>query len=165
MENDKLMYIEETGLLFDQFGLTRMAGRVFGYLVVCDEDYVSFDQIREALQASKGSISGTMKQLQHTGMTEAVSLPGDRKTYYRISQMQIGEIVQSRIEQFIKLADIFEKGETLKKREDDTSEWLTEASTFYYWIGDRMNEIIEQWENDKDKIIHQYHENREEHPE
>lgn len=164
MNIDKLRYIEDTGLLFDQFGLTRMAGRVFGYLIVCDEDHVSFHQIKESLQASKGSISGTMKQLQQMGMVEALSLPGDRKTYYRISKVQIGEILRARVEQFINLADILDRGGQLKDREDETSIWLTEASTFYNWIGDRIDDIINQWEIDKDKIIRQYHEDRKKNP-
>lgn len=163
MDNEKLMYIEECGLLFDKLGLTRMAGRAFGYLVVCDEDHVSFDQIREALKASKGSISGTMKQLVQTGMAEALSLPGDRKTYYRISKVKIGDLIRQRIGQFTELAEILQKGDDLKERDDDTSDWLTEASIFHYWIGDQLDGIIKQWENDKQKIIHQYHENRKEH--
>ena len=164
MNNEKLMYIEECGLLFDKLGLTRMAGRVFGFLVVCDEDHVSFDQIREALKASKGSISGTMKQLVQTGMAEAVSLPGDRKTYYRISRVKIGDMIRQRIGQFIELADTLQKGNKLKERDDDTSEWLTEASTFHYWIGDQLDGIIKQWENEKQQIIHQYHEHKEKQP-
>ncbi len=163
MDNEKLMYIEECGLLFDKLGLTRMAGRAFGYLVVCDEDHVSFEQIREALKASKGSISGTMKQLVQTGMAEAVSLPGDRKTYYRISKVKIGDLIRQRISQFTELAETLQKGDELKERDDDTSDWLTEASTFHYWIGDQLDGIIKQWENEKQHIIQQYHANKEEH--
>ncbi|WP_069130014.1 GbsR/MarR family transcriptional regulator [Rhodohalobacter halophilus] len=163
MENEKQMYIEECGLLFEKLGLTRMAGRAFGYLVVCDEDHVSFKQIQEALKASKGSISGTMKQLVQTGMAEAVSLPGDRKTYYRISKIKIGDMIRQRISQFIELADTLQKGDDLKNREDETSGWLTEASTFYYWIGDQLDGIIKTWENEKQKIIQQYHANKKEH--
>ena len=158
MNHDKLEYIEEFGLMFDQMGITRMAGRVFGYLIVCDKDAVSFSQIKDALQASKGSISGTMKQLQQIGMVEAVSLPGDRKTYFRISKMQIGDILKSRIKQFTAFAELLESGNRIKERDDDTSKWLTEASVFYNWVGDQMNEIISQWENDKEKIMSQYYE-------
>ncbi len=162
MNNDKLTYIEESGLLFDKLGMTRMAGRVFGYLIVCDEDAVSFDQIRETLQASKGSISGTMKQLQQIGMAEAVSLPGDRKTYYRVSKIKIGDILKERIALFMQLADHLDKGNQLKLETDDTSEWLIEASTFYNWVGDRFEEIIKHWEAEKDNIIRDYHGNKQE---
>ncbi len=158
MNHDKLKYIEEFGLMFEQMGITRMAGRVFGYLIVCDEDAVSFSQIKDALQASKGSISGTMKQLQQIGMVEAVSLPGDRKTYFRISEMQISDILKSRIKQFTAFAELLERGSRIKNREDNTSIWVTEASVFYNWVGDQMNEIIHQWENDKKKIMSRYYE-------
>jgi DNA-binding transcriptional regulator GbsR (MarR family) len=161
MNNDKLMYIEEFGLLFDQMGVTRMAGRVFGYLIVSDEEAVSFNQIKDALQASKGSISGTLKQLRQMGMIEALSLPGDRKTYFRISNIQIGDILKSRIKQFTQFAEILERGIELKAKEDKTHHWLSEASTFYNWAGDQIEEIIDQWDNDKEKIMSRYHEKRE----
>ncbi len=162
METEKITYIEESGLLFEKLGLTRMAGRVFGYLVVSEEDQASFDQIREVLQASKGSISGTMKQLLNAGMVEAVSLPGDRKTYYRPSKMKISDILKHRMSQFDDFARILSRGEELKTKKDDVSEWLIEASTFYLWVGEKLDEIIDKWESEKTKIIEEYRQNHEE---
>ncbi len=40
MRKKKLDHIEESGLLFEQTGMTRMAGRIFGYLLICDEDLI-----------------------------------------------------------------------------------------------------------------------------
>lgn len=133
--------------------MTRMAGRALGYLLVCDKNAVSFDEIRKALNASKGSISGTTKQLINLGMVEQVSLPGDRKTYYRISRTKVGTILKARVNQFTKLADTFEKGIGVKNREDDVSEWLEEISAFYKWVGIEIEVIIDKWEVKKDEII------------
>jgi len=155
MNNDQLAYIEETGLVFEGFGMTRMAGRTLGYLLVCDKDAVSFDEIREALNASKGSISGTTKLLVNVGMVEQVSLPGDRKTYFRISRTKVGTILKARISQFSKLAETFDKGKELKGRKDDVSDWLTEVAAFYKWVGHEIEVIIEKWEKEKDEIIRQ----------
>lgn len=162
MDKKTSTYIEETGLLFEKLGMTRMAGRVFGYLIVTEEEQASFDQIRKALQASKGSISGTMKQLLQIGMVEAVSLPGDRKTYYRLSKMKIGDILRSRMSQFNAFADILSKGESLKSEKDDISDWLIEASTFYRWVGGQIDEIINKWEEEKEEIIKEFNKHYEE---
>ena len=153
MDKEKLAYIEETGLVFEGFGMTRMAGRILGYLLVCDKDEVSFDEIRKALHASKGSISGTTKLLINVGMVEQVSLPGDRKTYFRISRTKVGTILKSRISQFKTLSDTFSEGRRLKTREDEVSEWLNEISSFYKWVGHEIESIIDRWEDEKNEII------------
>lgn len=153
MRKKKLNHIEEAGLLFEQTGMTRMAGRIFGYLLICDEDAVSFDQIREVLQASKGSISTNLKQLVQTGLIEQKMIPGDRKTYYRASQIHISEIMKSRLNLMEKFVDLFSKSRMLKSRDDDVSEWLHESACFYRWMEDRMEELMDRWENEKKEIL------------
>lgn len=153
MNKEKLKYIEQSALLFEQAGMTRMAGRIFGYLLVCDEDAVSFDQIRKTLQASKGSISTNLKQLVNTGLIEQTTFPGDRKTYYRASQMHIGDIMSSRLNLMEKFVNLFSQARKLKTREDDVSEWLHESAGFYQWMEDRMEELMDRWEQEKEKIL------------
>lgn len=156
MNQKKLEYIEDAGMLFEQFGMTRMAGRVFGCLVISDKDAVSFNDIKKTLNASKGSISGSTKQLIHTGLIEPVTLPGDRKTYYRPNKnMNAGEILKARTQQFDKLSRILLQGKKLKERDDDISEWLLEFGTFYSWVGGQIEELIDRWEIEKEKIINQ----------
>ncbi len=156
MDKDKLTFIEESGLMFEQMGMTRMIGRVFGYLMVCDENAVSFDQIREALGASKGSISGTTRQLIQIGLIEPVSLPRDRKTYFRITKIELGNLLKTRFQLFAKFADTLAKGRELKKKDDDVAQWLLEASTFYHWIGGEIEGIIEKWHRNKEQIINDH---------
>lgn len=160
MNQEKLKYIEEAGLLFESAGMTRMAGRIFGYLLICDEDAVSFNQIKEVLKASKGSISTNLKQLANTELIEMVSLPGDRKTYYRASHIHIGDILQSRTRLMKNFADIFSRANELKNRKDDVSEWLLESSSFYEWMEDQLEEIIKRWDKEKDKILEQKREKK-----
>lgn len=156
MDKNQLNYIEECGILFEQFGMTRMAGRVFGYLIVSDKQEASFNDIRNALKASKGSISGTTNQLINAGFLEPVSLPGDRKTYYRLYRIEIAKLLEERLQLFNKFSEITSKGRKLKKNRDDISDWLIEISTFYDWIGDQIKEVIQKWEKEKHKIIEHY---------
>lgn len=153
MDSKKLAYIEECGLAFELFGMTRMAGRIFGYLIVSDKDVVSFEEIREALRASKGSISGTSKNLIHVGFIEPVSLPGDRKTYFRISRQKAGRMLKERTALFLKFGNLLDKGRVLKGREDIVSEWLLEVSSFYRWMVDEVEIVTEKWEKAKETYI------------
>ncbi len=154
MDNEKLNYIEESGLAFEIFGMTRMAGRIFGYLIVSDKEAVSFDDIREALDASKGSISGTTKQLLGVGFIEPVSLPGDRKTYYRISKSNIGAILKGRTALFLKFSALLEKGVDLKiNKDDDITAWLHEMAAFYRWLAARIEHLLNSWEEEKEVFM------------
>lgn len=152
METNKLQHIEDSALLFEQFGMTRMAGRIFGYLIICDEDAVSFDRIRETLQASKGSISTNLKQLLQTGLIEQTTYPGDRKTYYRASHVHIGDIMASRLNLMEKFVELFSQARELKSRKDSVSEWLLETAIFYKWMEQKMEEMMDEWESDKEEI-------------
>ncbi len=156
MDKKQLSYIEENGIFFETLGMTRMAGRVFGYLIVSDKKEASFDDIRLALKASKGSISGTTKQLINVGFVQPISLPGDRKTYFRLNKIEVGKILEARIQSFDKFSEMISKGDSLRDTEDEQSEWLKEISTFYNWVGEEIKGIIKKWEKDKEKIIENY---------
>ncbi|MCC5924932.1 MAG: hypothetical protein JJU41_00085 [Bacteroidetes bacterium] len=153
MNSEKLTYIEEAGLAFELFGMTRMAGRIMGYLIVCDKDAVSFNELQEGLKASKGSISGTTKQLVAIGFIEPVLLPGDRKTYYRVSNVDVGTILRGRVQLFIKFATVLEKGRNLKSQNDRVSDWTLEMSSFYRWFGSEVEQVLNKWETEKDNYI------------
>jgi len=160
MNTEKRNYIEEAGLAFEKFGMTRMTGRVMGYLMICDKDAVSFDEIRDAIQASKGSISGTLKVLTQIGFAEPVSLPGDRKTYYRAGKASAGNLIKARLQLFDLFSGLLQKGLKLKDRQDDTSDWILELAAFYAWIGDHMLTIINSWEEEKEEVIETYRKSR-----
>ncbi|MBA3470937.1 MAG: hypothetical protein H0T53_14985 [Herpetosiphonaceae bacterium] len=56
-------FVEKVGLLYEQVGLQRMAGRILGWLLICDPPAQSAADLAAALDASKGSISGITRQL------------------------------------------------------------------------------------------------------
>ena len=79
-----LQYAEKAALVFEELGLPRMAGRVIGWLLVCEPAHQSLTELAETLQASKASISTSTRMLVQFGVIEKVSLPGDRRDYVRI---------------------------------------------------------------------------------
>ena len=50
-------FAEEVGIVFEQTGLPRMAGRILGWLLIAEPPHQSTEQLINALMASKGSIS------------------------------------------------------------------------------------------------------------
>lgn len=75
-------FVERLGLQVEREGLSRSAGRIGGYLMLQGEAR-SLDEIAEALQLSRASVSTNARFLERTGVVERVGFPGDRRDYYR----------------------------------------------------------------------------------
>ena len=86
--------VEEFGLLYEKMGVTRMAGRVSGYLLMCDPPIQSLTQIAEALGVSKAAVSGAARALLQFGTVELVSEPGQRGDFYRALPGQMDSMLR-----------------------------------------------------------------------
>jgi DNA-binding transcriptional regulator GbsR (MarR family) len=56
-------FIEEMGQFLGGYGMTPMAGRMWGWLLLCDPPEQTAAQIAEALGASRGAVSGAARIL------------------------------------------------------------------------------------------------------
>lgn len=90
-------FIERFGLQFEANGFPRIAGRIFGLLLVADEP-LSLDDIAEKLEVSKASVSTDARRLAQHGIVELVSRTGDRRDYYRIGHDAFARSMRLRLE-------------------------------------------------------------------
>ena len=81
--NRRHQFTEDFALAMELQGLPRMAGRILGWLLICDPPDQSMPEIVDALGASKSSVSTMTRQLIHFGMVERFSRPGERHDRYR----------------------------------------------------------------------------------
>lgn len=78
-------FAEEVGRVFEQFGLSRMAGRILGWLLICDPPRQSSVELGAALGASKGAISVSTRLLESYGLARRIAVPGARGDYFEIT--------------------------------------------------------------------------------
>ena len=76
--------IEDFGRFFENYGMARSIGRIYGYLLTTPEPLSSLESIAEGLSLSKASASTTVRMLVSMYLIEKASLPGDRRDYYRV---------------------------------------------------------------------------------
>jgi DNA-binding transcriptional regulator GbsR (MarR family) len=76
-------FVERLAVAHEGDGLPRIAGRIFGLLLIGEQE-LSLDEIARELGASKGSASVNTRLLEQRGFIERMSRPGDRRDYYRI---------------------------------------------------------------------------------
>src|SRR5437762_2128546 len=77
-EEELRQLVEEIGLWFERSGVPRMAGRVLGWLLLCDPAEQTMQQLADHLDASMGSISTMLRLLGQLGLIEKSSIPGER---------------------------------------------------------------------------------------
>lgn len=89
--------IERIALLSEREGHPRIAGRIFALLLLTDRD-LSLDEIADGLSVSRASVSVDARRLEHLGMAERVSRPGDRKDYYQIARNHHLKALEQRLQ-------------------------------------------------------------------
>ncbi len=139
--------IEKTGLLFEQFGMTRMSGRILGYLMVNDEPQVSFDEFTRELGASKSTISTNLRVLLQMVYIRQVTLHGDRKTYYTLNnELSWTDNIKARSGTIVVFLNLFSQAlEVRSDPRDNSSVWLKKAHLFYEFSERMVPIIIDEW--------------------
>jgi DNA-binding transcriptional regulator GbsR (MarR family) len=102
-------FVERIGQILESDGLTRIAGRIFGHLLLSSTPQ-SLEDLAKALQASKGSISQDTRLLERLGALERVTHAGDRRVFYQIGDRMMRRMVALRLERFEQLREAMAEG-------------------------------------------------------
>jgi DNA-binding transcriptional regulator GbsR (MarR family) len=103
-------FVEEMGQFLGSFGMTPMAGRMWGWLLVCDPPEQTAADIAEALQASRGSVSGTARILSTAGMIRRTTRRGDRREYFSAPPEALDSMLASASAIYRQMREIAERG-------------------------------------------------------
>ncbi len=146
-------FVEEVGLVFEQTGLPRMAGRILGRLLISDPPHQSTEQLVEALMASKGSISTMTRMLIQIGLIERLSLPGVRHSFFRIRPDAWQHMIRRGLEDEIKMVrQLAEHGlELLAHKTPLTRKWLEEMCDVYTFLEREFPSLLKHWEQERKK--------------
>jgi DNA-binding transcriptional regulator GbsR (MarR family) len=77
--------IEETGKVFEKFGLTPMQGRIVACFTVSDPPEKTFDELVKYFKASKSSVSNSLNYLLQNKIIDYKTFSTDRKRYFFIT--------------------------------------------------------------------------------
>lgn len=102
-------FVEHIGQLFERDGMPRIAGRVFGDLLLSNEAR-SLESLAEGLEVSKASVSTNARLLEGVGMVERVTFPGDRRDYYEVPDSAYMRMLELRLQRFLETRRLLEEG-------------------------------------------------------
>ncbi|ASF06291.1 hypothetical protein NBRGN_054_01150 [Nocardia brasiliensis NBRC 14402] len=143
---EQLAFVEDFALVLERMGLVRMTGRAAGWLLVSNPPEQTFGQIADALQASKGSISGALKILVTMRWVDKISKPGDRKDYYAIRPGILPELTRQQSGMYSDLTAMTSRG--LALFDDPNGEQaarVRDMHEFFVWMGKELPALIDRW--------------------
>jgi DNA-binding transcriptional regulator GbsR (MarR family) len=103
-------FVEEMGQFLGSIGMTPMAGRMWGYLLICDPPEQTAADIAGALHASRGAISGTARLLAGPGLIRRSTRPGDRREYFSAPAEALDSMLASAGAIYRQMREIAERG-------------------------------------------------------
>jgi len=147
--SDELAYVEEVGFYFEQAGLPRMAGRILGWLLICDPPHQTAADLAAVLRASKGSISTATRQLVTARLIERLALPGERRDYFRVRPDGWAERMRWSIAALTDFRRLTQRGLDLVGDVDPRRRERLEAiDDFYAWLEREWPALFARWEQE-----------------
>jgi hypothetical protein len=148
--NEQLwQFIDATGELWSKsYGLPPMTGRVLAWLLVCEPVEQTATQIAEALEASKGSISGATGQLVRAKLADRLHVRGERADRFRIRPNAWDD--QLRDPSVEQIRALLSQGlDALAGEPPARRARLEELDAFYAWYESKIPELWEEWQEYK----------------
>jgi predicted transcriptional regulator len=144
---DQRLLAEEFGLLFEEMGSTRMAGRVTAWLLLSDPPVQSLTDIAGALGVSKAAVSTAVRSLLQVGHVERVSEPGRRGDYYRSRGTRKDAVLQ--LDHIQAMRSLIQRCLQLVADKDQTQSnyaLLHEMGDFLDFLETEIPGLMERWQ-------------------
>ncbi len=144
LRNSRKEFVERLAVAHEGDGLSRIAGRIFGLLLLCERE-MSLDEITKELRASKGSASVNTRLLEQRGFIERVSKPGDRRDYYRIMPDLFERTMEQRLTRWHRFHEIVSYGLTELDLSPTVRNRLMDFETAYENVRDVIEAALGKW--------------------
>ena len=150
MDRQTADFIDRMGLALESDGLPRIAGRIFGLLLV-SEDCRSLDDLAAELRVSKASVSTNARLLEQRGVLERNSRPSDRRDYYRVPPELFAHTRAQRLASWQRFHDAIGAARTsLPIRSRRVLERLEEYDAAYAFMSQVIRDAMVRWRATRD---------------
>lgn len=127
-------FAEEMAVLFGRFGIPRGAGRLLGWLLICEPARQSTADLVAALGVSKASVSTAVSLLESYGLLTRVVVPGDRSDHYEM-RPDAFEGAHTQLGTFRLFIDLMDSGlAAIQDADGPRAERLRETAAFYRFL-------------------------------
>jgi DNA-binding MarR family transcriptional regulator len=145
-------WVEEVAMFFEQDGLPRMAGRIVGWLLVCDPPQQTMGALARALAGSKASMSTMTRLLVQAGLIQRVRPPGARSDHFVVPPGHWVELWRSRMRMLSAARVLLGRGlALLAGRPARDRARLEELHQEYVWMEREIPRLLARWERERSR--------------
>ena len=129
-----------------------MAGRLLGYLTVCDPEQQSIAELADALMASRSAITGAIQVLENFHLVIRTRTAGERVDKVSLDPAGVeGTGFDAKV--YNEQAVLAREGlALLNKAEPDRRAWLEEMGALSDFLAERMPALKEEWHKRRDAL-------------
>jgi hypothetical protein len=150
----ELTFADHTGRFYARrYGFPPMAGRLLGYLAVCDPPEQSIAELAEALLASRSAIAGAVKFLEITHAIRRTRVAGERLDRVRID-LSSPESMGMDISEYRELSEMAREGlELLRDAPPERRAVLLEMSAFADFLLEQIPRFEQEWKARRAELV------------
>ncbi|WP_243900887.1 GbsR/MarR family transcriptional regulator [Glycomyces niveus] len=134
--DELLHWVERVAMFLANDGVPPIAGRVLGWLMVCEPAEQSAGQISEAIGASRASLTTNIRVLMTVGFVERRTRPGERTGYYRLKDGAWEAVVRRQIASLVSFREVATDGLALLGTESTRADRVREAQDVFDWMAE-----------------------------
>lgn len=148
-----LRAVEQIGSMLTEFGMPRMAARVFAYALAEDSDRYTAAELADGLRISPAAVSGAVRYLTSTRLMFKERVPGSRADLYRIQDKDVWAGVYSARLPLLEAWErtILDAADTVG-RETRGGQRLVESGEFFAFMRRETAGMIERWEQHRSAL-------------
>ncbi|OLO99808.1 MarR family transcriptional regulator [Mycolicibacterium porcinum] len=136
---------ERLALVLSSHGMQRMPARVLATLLFSDQPSVTMAELADTLQASAGSISGSLKMLTSVGLAERVPVPASRRDHFRLRDNAWAVLFTNQNETLAAMQAAADAGIVATDRDSPAHHRLTQMRDFYAFLMAEIPTVLERW--------------------
>src|SRR5688572_7521175 len=137
-------FVERSGLIAEREGFSRIAGRIFGLLLLSPTE-LSLEEIADRLKVSRASVSTEARRLQDHGIVERTSRPGDRKDYYHVAPDHYVRSLEQHFQTMRELIALMDEGRRMEHLPPETTVRLDRCSLAFNEMMQQVSQTLAKW--------------------
>jgi hypothetical protein len=143
---EEAAFVEAMGQFLTSGGMPPIAGRMWGWLLICDPPEQSAAELAEALHASRGAISGAARILQTAGFVRRISRRGDRREYFSAPPQAFRAIIQGGAQSYRQFREVAALGlATVADKPEPVSLRIREVYEFARFVEVEVPTVLERF--------------------
>ncbi len=150
--NDQAVHdvVEHTAAILTAAGFPKMPARVLMALTVSDSGGLTAQELSAQLGVSAAAISGAVRYLQTIGIVRRLSQNGSRRDRYELPENAWYTALATESPIYGVLAAQADAGvAAIDDPSSVATERLEEMARFYRFIGERMPQLLDEWEAER----------------